>query len=117
MFGIQPPQVKKKEVVKDSHRRCKLQEARPAPPRGGWVSFAWRGGSVCCGGVGQFRVERWVSLAWNMQLVVKTEKTDDFGRYVGHVFYSFKDDKLGAVYEHGVYLNEELLHKGFAERM
>lgn len=50
-------------------------------------------------------------------LVVKTEKTDDFGRYVGHVFYSFKDDKLGAVYEHGVYLNEELLRKGFAERM
>ena len=50
-------------------------------------------------------------------VVVKTEKADEFGRYVAHVFYSFQDDKLGAVYENGVYLNELLLKKGYAERM
>lgn len=50
-------------------------------------------------------------------VVVKTEKADEFGRYVAHVFYSFQDDKLGAVYENGVYLNDELLKKGYAERM
>jgi endonuclease YncB( thermonuclease family) len=50
-------------------------------------------------------------------IVVKTEKADDFGRYVAHVFYSLQDDRLAAVYENGIYLNDELLKKGLAERM
>lgn len=56
-------------------------------------------------------------LAKAQGVVVKTEKADEFGRYVAHVFYSFQDDKLGAVYENGVYLNDLLLKKGYAERM
>lgn len=50
-------------------------------------------------------------------VVVKTERADEYGRYVGHVFYSFEDDRPGAVYEKGVYLNDELLKKGMAERL
>jgi hypothetical protein len=50
-------------------------------------------------------------------VVVKTEKADDFGRYVGHVFYSYQDDQPGQVYANGTYLNDELLKKKMAERM
>lgn len=50
-------------------------------------------------------------------IVVKTEKVDTFGRYVGHVFYSFEDNEVGKVYAEGHYLNDELLKKGFAQRM
>lgn len=50
-------------------------------------------------------------------IVVKTEKVDTFGRFVGHVFYSFEDDEVGKVYAEGRYLNDELLKKGFAQRM
>jgi endonuclease YncB( thermonuclease family) len=50
-------------------------------------------------------------------IVVKTEKVDTFGRFVGHVFYSFEDDEVGKVYAEGHYLNDELLKKGLAERM
>jgi endonuclease YncB( thermonuclease family) len=50
-------------------------------------------------------------------IVVKTEKTDDYGRYLGHVFYSFDDDRPGRVYAEGIYLNDELLKKKMAERM
>jgi micrococcal nuclease len=50
-------------------------------------------------------------------IVVKTEKTDEFGRYVGHVFYSFEEERLNAVYKKGVYLNDELLSKGYTDRM
>lgn len=50
-------------------------------------------------------------------VVVKTEKADDYGRYLGHVFYSFESDQVGEVYARGVYLNDELLKKGMAERM
>ena len=50
-------------------------------------------------------------------VVVKTEKADDYGRYIGHVFYSFDDERPGKVYANGIYLNDELLKKGYAERM
>ena len=50
-------------------------------------------------------------------VVVKTQKVDTFGRFVGHIFYSFEDDEVGKVYAEGRYLNDELLKKGFAERM
>lgn len=50
-------------------------------------------------------------------IVVKTEKVDTFGRFIGHVFYSFEDDEMGAVYAEGRYLNDDLLKKGYAQRM
>jgi len=50
-------------------------------------------------------------------IVVKTEKVDTFGRYVGHIFYSFEDDEVGKTYAEGRYLNDELLKKGYAQRM
>jgi endonuclease YncB( thermonuclease family) len=50
-------------------------------------------------------------------IVVKTEKADDYGRYIGHVFYSFEDERPGQVYANGVYLNDELLKKKMVERM
>jgi endonuclease YncB( thermonuclease family) len=50
-------------------------------------------------------------------IVVKTEKVDTFGRFVGHIFYSFEDDEVGKVYAEGRYLNDELLKKGMAHRM
>jgi endonuclease YncB( thermonuclease family) len=50
-------------------------------------------------------------------IAIKTNKADSFRRYLGHVFYSFEDDKVGPIYTDGIYLNEELLKKGFAERM
>ncbi len=56
-------------------------------------------------------------LAEARAVVVKTEGMDDYGRYVGHVFYSPQAEGLEAVYEKGRYLNEELLRRGLAERM
>jgi micrococcal nuclease len=56
-------------------------------------------------------------LAQARTVVVKTEKADDHGRYIGHVFYSFEDERVSAVYAKGIYLNEELLREGYAERM
>jgi endonuclease YncB( thermonuclease family) len=49
-------------------------------------------------------------------LAVKTETTDDYGRYLGHIFYSFNEDDVGDVYANGVYLNEVLLEKKMAAR-
>jgi hypothetical protein len=50
-------------------------------------------------------------------IVIKTKRVDAHGRFIGHVFYSYNDDEVATVYEHGVYLSEELLKKGLAERM
>jgi endonuclease YncB( thermonuclease family) len=50
-------------------------------------------------------------------VIIKTEKVDTFGRFIGHVFYSFEDDDVGAVFAEGRYLNDELLKKGLAQRM
>jgi endonuclease YncB( thermonuclease family) len=50
-------------------------------------------------------------------IVVKTQKVDTFGRFVGHIFYSFEDDEVGKVYAEGRYLNDDLLKKGYAQRM
>lgn len=47
-------------------------------------------------------------------LVVKTERTDLHGRYVAHLFYSTEDLATPACFEHGVYLNAELLEAGHA---
>jgi micrococcal nuclease len=50
-------------------------------------------------------------------VVVKTIKADDFGRYLGHVYYSYEHDRPAQVYAEGTYLNDELLKRGLADRM
>ena len=48
-------------------------------------------------------------------VMVKTNKIDIYGRYVGHVFYSLADDPDKAeVFRSGRYLNQELVEKGLA---
>ena len=49
-------------------------------------------------------------LAKAATVVVKTNKIDVYGRYVGHVFYSFKDEGIDEVFESGRYLNAELVN-------
>ena len=48
-------------------------------------------------------------------VIVKTNKIDIYGRYIGHIFYSLekKPDKV-KVFEQGRYLNQELIDKGLA---
>ncbi|MCK5580479.1 MAG: thermonuclease family protein, partial [Candidatus Omnitrophica bacterium] len=47
-------------------------------------------------------------------VVVKTNKIDIYGRYVGHVFYSFEEMSGAKVFAQGRYLNEELVSGGMA---
>ena len=47
-------------------------------------------------------------------VMVKTNKIDIYGRYVGHIFYSFKETNKDKIFREGRYLNEELLGKGLA---
>ncbi len=47
-------------------------------------------------------------------VIVKTNKIDIYGRYVGHVFYSINPMRKADVFSKGRYLNQELLSKGFA---
>jgi len=48
-------------------------------------------------------------------VMVKTNKIDIYGRYVGHIFYSLKDEDKSKIFEKGRYLNQELLDKGLAK--
>ncbi len=52
-------------------------------------------------------------------LIVKTSKIDLYGRYVGDIFYpKIEDDKKATqmeIFKNGIYLNEELVTKGFAK--
>jgi len=50
-------------------------------------------------------------------VMVKTNKIDIYGRYVGHVFYSFKEKDKDAIFTKGQYLNQELVEKGLAKVM
>jgi len=47
-------------------------------------------------------------------VVVKTSKIDIYGRYVGHVFYSFNEKDKNMVFTKGRYLNQELVDQGLA---
>jgi len=47
-------------------------------------------------------------------VMVKTNKIDIYGRYVGHVFYAFEKKKKEDVFAEGVYLNQELVRRGLA---
>ncbi len=53
-------------------------------------------------------------LAKAMVVMVKTNKIDIYGRYVGHVFYALNDMDKAKVFEQGRYLNQELLTLGLA---
>ena len=48
-------------------------------------------------------------------VMVKTNKIDIYGRYVGHVFYTFKNLSKNAIFTEGRYLNQELVEKGLAK--
>lgn len=50
-------------------------------------------------------------------LVVQTRKQDLHGRYVGHLFYSVREVSIEACFARGIYLNEQLLTEGLAERV
>ena len=46
-------------------------------------------------------------------VVVKTDRVDLHGRYVGHVFYVTRTEKgAAAVFAKGRYLNDELVREG-----
>lgn len=47
-------------------------------------------------------------------VMVKTNKIDIYGRYVGHIFYLPDEKDKAKVFENGHYLNEQLLSKGLA---
>lgn len=50
-------------------------------------------------------------------VVIKTYKTDMYGRYVSDVFYHPTVTKKEDVYEEGFFLNAQLLSEGLADRM
>ncbi len=47
-------------------------------------------------------------------VMVKTNKIDVYGRYVGHVFYSTKNFSKNKIFSSGRYLNQELVQKKLA---
>ena len=47
-------------------------------------------------------------------VMVKTNKIDIYGRYVGHIFYSLKGSSREETFAKGRYLNQELVQKGLA---
>jgi len=48
------------------------------------------------------------------ELLVKTHRQDKYGRYIGDVFLWEKDKKEENVFKNGIFLNQELLEKGFS---
>ncbi|MCK5014233.1 MAG: thermonuclease family protein, partial [Candidatus Omnitrophica bacterium] len=50
-------------------------------------------------------------------VMVKTNKIDIYGRYVGHVFYSSTALSKEKVFLSGRYLNQELLSRGLARAL
>ena len=48
-------------------------------------------------------------------VMVKTNKIDIYGRYVGHIFYSFKNLSKEDIFSSGHYLNQELINRGLAK--
>ena len=47
-------------------------------------------------------------------VMVKTNKIDIYGRYVGHIFYSQESRNKDEVFREGSYLNQELVTRGLA---
>jgi len=50
-------------------------------------------------------------------IVIKTRQIDIYGRYLGHIFYSFQDAHVDKIFSQGKYLNQELLDKGVVKGM
>jgi endonuclease YncB( thermonuclease family) len=50
-------------------------------------------------------------------VMVKTNKIDIYGRYVGHIFYSATSNNRDEIFTNGTYLNEELLRKKLAVKL
>lgn len=51
-------------------------------------------------------------------VTIRTIKVDVYGRYVGHVFYSFnEEDDWEKVFAKGLWLNQELLDRGLARAL
>lgn len=50
-------------------------------------------------------------------VMIKTNKIDIYGRYVGHVFYSTETDDKDRIFREGRYLNGELVAMGLAKRV
>lgn len=48
-------------------------------------------------------------------VMVKTNKIDIYGRYVGHIFYSSKSTNKDEIFTKGEYLNQNLLNRGLAK--
>ncbi len=49
-------------------------------------------------------------------IIVKTNRTDIYGRYIGHIFYSYDNMEKDDVFKKGRYLNDELVRKGLARK-
>ncbi len=49
-------------------------------------------------------------------IIVKTNRTDIYGRYIGHVFYSYDNMDKDDVFRKGRYLNDELVRKDLARK-
>jgi len=50
-------------------------------------------------------------------VMIKTNKIDVYGRYVGHIFYSLKSMSKEDIFLKGRYLNQDLVDKGLVEIM
>jgi hypothetical protein len=46
--------------------------------------------------------------------MIKTNKIDIYGRYVGHIFYSPKNLSKSEIFARGCYLNQELVDRDLA---
>ncbi len=48
-------------------------------------------------------------------VMVKTDKIDIYGRYVGHIFYASKNLSKDKIFSSGRYLNQELVDRSLAK--
>ncbi len=47
-------------------------------------------------------------------VMIKTNKIDIYGRYIGDIFYSFTTDDKSEIFSQGKYLNQEIVNRGLA---
>lgn len=50
-------------------------------------------------------------------VVIKTNKIDIYGRYVGHIFYARGVKDINAAFKSGHYLNQDILDHGMAQKV
>ena len=56
-------------------------------------------------------------LARTSSVIVKTNKIDIYGRYIGDVFYDYGEKHSETVFQKGRHLNQELVSRGLAKRV